>query len=224
MLPRPSGASTSINKGAPPPELYTSHTMALSPGFLRFNLKIPDITDSLINDVSSLINAQLDTIQRDEHETKLGLIPPEENIGKQSGCPTFLMPLLHPMQARHLRFNLREIFRLMVEMAMRDLHAATLALINRRTAGVRAQVVLAGRPSLLHGGWMVKPLGLTVAVSRPLTAAHTVFSAARDHVATHPGVRHLIHVRYKVVHDGEPQKSTMKKRTSRSVRSRGRQK
>lgn len=105
---------------------------------------------------------------------------------------------------------------------MRDLHAATLALINRRTAGVRAQVVLAGRPSLLHAGWMVKPLGLTVAVPGPLTAAHTVFSAARDHVAIHPGVRHLIHVRYTVVHHGEPQQSTMKKKISKSVRSRGR--
>lgn len=120
------------------------------------------------------------------------------------------MPPLHPMQARNLGFNLWEIFRLMVEMAMRDLHAATLALINRRTASVWVQVVLAGRPSLLHAGWMVKPLGLIVAVPGPLTAAQTVFSAARDHVATHPGMRHLIHVRYTVVHSGEPQQSTMK--------------
>lgn len=101
----------------------------------------------------------------------------------------------------------------MVEMTKWDLHAAEFALKNRRATSVRARVVgrLAGRPSLLHAGWMVQRLGLTVSIPGPLTCVHAVFPAARHRVASHPGVRHLIHVCHAVVHCGEPQQSTIKK-------------
>lgn len=78
-------------------------------------------------------------------------------------------------------------------MAQRHLHATTLG--RRR---VRARVVLAGGPSLLHAGRVVQPLGLVVVIARPLATVHAVLPA-------HPGVRHLVHVRR-----GAPQQSTMK--------------
>lgn len=125
---------------------------------------------------------------------------------------------LHPLQVRDVRVDLREIFRLMVEMAKRDLHAAKLTLKNRRATSVRARVVLGGRPSLLHAGRMVERLGLTVSIPGPLTCVHAVFPTALHRVASHPGVGHLIHVLHAVVHHGEPKQSTIKK-SSTTVRS-----
>lgn len=94
-------------------------------------------------------------------------------------------------------------------MAQRDIHATALALIDRRRR-VQARVVLSGGQSLLHAGRVVQPLGLAVAVPRPLAPVHAVLPAARHRVASHPGVRHLVHVGHAVVHHGEPQQSTMK--------------
>lgn len=98
----------------------------------------------------------------------------------------------------------------MVEMTKRDLHAAKLALKNRRATSVRARVVLAGRPSLLHAWWMVQRLGFTVSVPGPLARVHAVFPTALHRVASDPSVRHLIHVWYAVVHHGKLQQSTIK--------------
>lgn len=111
-----------------------------------------------------------------------------------SGCHTFLMRPLHPLQVRKVRFDLREIIRLRVEMTKRDIHATKLALKNRRPTSIWARVVLAGRPSLLHAGRMVQRLGFTVSKARPLTWVHAVFPTALHCVASHPSVRHLIHV------------------------------
>lgn len=97
-------------------------------------------------------------------------------------------------------------------MAKRDLHAAKLALKNRRATSVRARVVLAGRPSLLHAGQMVERLGLTVSIPGPLTRVHAVFPTALHRVASHPGVGHVIHVLHAVVHHGEPKQSTINKK------------
>lgn len=97
-------------------------------------------------------------------------------------------------------------------MAKRDLHAAKLTLKNRRATSVRARVVLAGRPSLLHAGQMVERLGLTVSIPGPLTRVHAVFPTALHRVASHPGVGHVIHVLHAVVHHGEPKQSTIKKK------------
>ena len=128
----------------------------------------------------------------------------------QSGRHTFLVRLLHPLQVWEVWFDLREIFRLILEMTKRDLHAAELTLKNRRTTSVRARVVLAGWPSLLHAGRMVQWLGITVSVHRSLTWVHAVFPTALHRAASHPSVRHLIHVWYAVVHHGDPQQSTIK--------------
>lgn len=98
----------------------------------------------------------------------------------------------------------------MVVMTKRDLHAAKLALKNRRATGVRARVVLAGWPSLLHAGWMMQRLGLTVPIPGSLTWVHAVFPTALHRVASHPSVWHLVHVWYTEVHHGEPQQSTIK--------------
>lgn len=94
-------------------------------------------------------------------------------------------------------------------MAQRDIHATALALIDRRRR-VQARVVLAGGQRLLHTGRVVQPLGLAVAIPRPLATIHAVLPAARHRVAAHLGVRHLVHVGQAVVHHGEPQQSTMK--------------
>lgn len=94
-------------------------------------------------------------------------------------------------------------------MAQRDLHAATLALIDGRPR-VRAGVVLDGGPSLLHAGRVVQPLGLAVVVPRPLATIHAVLPPAGHREAPHPGVRHLVHVGHAVVGRGAPQQSTMK--------------
>lgn len=96
-----------------------------------------------------------------------------------------------------------------MEVAQRDLHAATLALIDGRPR-VRAGVVLAGGPSLLHAGRVVQPLGLAVVVPRPLATIHAVLPPAGHREAPHPGVRHLVHVGHAVVGRGAPQQSTMK--------------
>lgn len=124
---------------------------------------------------------------------------------------TFLMCPLHPLQVWEVMFDVREIFRLMVEMTKRHVHAAKLALKNRRATNVRAGVVLVGWPRLLHAGWMVQRLGFTVSISRSLTRVHAVFPTTLHCVASNPSVRHLIHVWYAVVHHGEPQQSTIKK-------------
>lgn len=115
----------------------------------------------------------------------------------------------NPRQVKIVSFGLWEIFRLRWEMAQRDIHATALALIDRRRR-VQARVVLAGGQSLLHAGRVVQPLGLAVAVPRPLASVHAVLPAARHRVAPHPGMRHLVHVGHAVVHHGEPQRSTMK--------------
>lgn len=121
------------------------------------------------------------------------ILPPR---WKQSSseCHTFLMCPLHPLQVWEVRFDLRVIIRLRVEMTKRDIHAAKLALKNRRATSVWARVVLAGRPSLLHAGRVVQRLGLAVSKPRPLTWVHAVFPTALHRVASHPSVRHLIHV------------------------------
>lgn len=115
----------------------------------------------------------------------------------------------NPRQVKIVSFGLWEIFRLRWEMAQRDIHATALALIDRRRR-VQARVVLAGGQSLLHTGRVVQPLGLAVAIPRPLATIHAVLPAARHRVASHPGMRHLVHVGHAVVHHGEPQQSTMK--------------
>lgn len=89
-------------------------------------------------------------------------------------------------------------------MAQGDLHATALALIARRRR-VRARVVLAGGPSLLHAGRVVQSLGLAGLVARPLASIHAVLAAAGHRVASQPGVRHLVHVGR-----AAPQQSTMK--------------
>lgn len=115
----------------------------------------------------------------------------------------------NPRQVKIVSFGLWEVFRLRGEMAQRDIHATALALIDRRRR-IQARVVLAGGQRLLHTGRVVQPLGLAVAIPRPLATIHAVLPAARHRVASHPGVRHLIHVGHAVVHHGEPQQSTMK--------------
>lgn len=96
-----------------------------------------------------------------------------------------------------------------MEVAQWDLHATTLALIDGRPR-VRAGVVLAGGPSLLHAGRVVQPLGLAVVVPRPLATIHAVLPPAGHRKAPHPGVRHLVHVGHAVVGRGASQQSTMK--------------
>lgn len=115
----------------------------------------------------------------------------------------------NPRQVKMVIFGLWEIFRLRGEMAQRDIHATALALIDRRRR-VQARVVLAGGQRLLHTGRVVQPLGLAVAIPRPLATIHAVLPAARHRVASHPGMRRLVHVGHAVVHHGEPQHSTMK--------------
>lgn len=97
-----------------------------------------------------------------------------------------------------------------MEMTERDLHAAKLALKHRRTSCIRARVMLAGGPSLLHAGWMVQRLGFTVSVAGSLTWVHAVFPTALHRVASNACMRHLIHVWYAVVHHGRPQQGTIK--------------
>lgn len=94
-------------------------------------------------------------------------------------------------------------------MAQRDIHATALALIDGRRR-VQARVVLAGGQSLLHAGRVVQPLGLAVAIPRPLATIHAVLRAAGHRVAAHPGMRHLVHVSHAVVHHGEQRQSSMK--------------
>lgn len=89
-------------------------------------------------------------------------------------------------------------------MAQRDLHATALALIDGRRR-IQARVLLAGGPSLLHAGRVVEPLGLAVVIPRPLASIHAGLPAAGHRVASHPGMRHLVHVCR-----GAPQQSTMK--------------
>lgn len=120
------------------------------------------------------------------------------------------MPPLHPLQVRDVRFDVGKILRLMVKMAKRDLHAAELVLKDRRTAGVRAGVVLGGRPGLLHAGRMVQPLGLTVAIAGSLTCVHAVLPTPLHGVASHAHVGHLVHVWHAVVHHVEPRWGTIK--------------
>lgn len=89
-----------------------------------------------------------------------------------------------------------------MEVAQRDLHATTLALVDGRRR-VRARVVLAGGPGLLHAGRVVvQPLGLAGVVAGPLATVHAVLPAAQHRVAPHPGVRPLVHVGPAVVRRG----------------------
>lgn len=119
------------------------------------------------------------------------------------------MRTLHPPQVWKFRFDLGEVLRL-VEVTERDLHAAKLTLKNRRTRGVGARVVLAGGPSLLHAGWMMKGLRLTVAIPRPFVRVHAIFPTSLHRIASDAGVRHLVHVRNAIVHDEDLQQSTIK--------------
>lgn len=128
----------------------------------------------------------------------------------QSRRHTFLVSSLHPLQVWKVRFDLRVILGLMVEMTERDLHAAKLALKHRRTGCIRARVMLAGGPSLLHAGWMVQWLGFTVSIAGSLTWVHAVFPTTLHRVASNACMRHLIHVWYAVVHHGWPQQGTIK--------------
>lgn len=79
-----------------------------------------------------------------------------------------------------------------MEVTEGDVPAAQLVLKAGRAPGQRAAVVLAGRPGLLHAGRVVQGLGL--AVAGPLARVHAGLPTARHHVASHPGVGHLIHV------------------------------
>lgn len=128
----------------------------------------------------------------------------------QSRRRTFLVSSLHPLQVWKVRFDLRVILRLMVEVTERDLHAAKFALKHRRTGCIRAWVMLAGGPSLLHAGWMVQWLGFTVSIAGSLTWVHAVFPTTLHRVASNACMRHLIHVWYAVVHHGQPQQGTIK--------------
>lgn len=124
---------------------------------------------------------------------------------------TFLVRVLHPLQVREVGFDLGEILRLVVEVTERDLHAAKLALKSRRAGGgVRAGVVAPEGPrTLLHAGRVVQGLGLRVPVPGSPARVHAGFPAARRRVAAHPRGGRLVHVRYAVIHGGEPQQSTM---------------
>lgn len=112
---------------------------------------------------------------------------------------------------REVRLPLRVIVRLVVVLVVieRDLHAGELAFKDRWSCWVRAGVVLAGRPSLLHARRMVvHRLGLAVSVARAraLIRVHAVLSAALRRVtptSPTPSVRHLVHVWHAVVHHGE---------------------
>lgn len=135
-----------------------------------------------------------------------------------SGRHTSLIRPMDPLQVWEVRFDLRETFRLMVEMTKRDLHAAKLFLKSRKAISVWARVVLALWPSLLHTGWVVQRLGFTKSVPGSLTLVHAVFPTVLHHVPTHPNMRHVIHVWYAIVHHGERHKKSSKS-TPRTVRS-----
>lgn len=94
-----------------------------------------------------------------------------------------------------------------MEMTEGDLHAAELVLKGSRAAAVQAGVVLAGRPGLLHAGWVVQRLGLTGSVPGPLTGVQAVLPTALHRVLSNPDVRDLVHVWYAVVHHGDPQQT-----------------
>lgn len=113
------------------------------------------------------------------------------------------MDPLHPLQVGEVRFDFREIVGLMVEVAEWDLRVAELTLERRGAGGVRARVVLAGGPSLLHAGRVVQRLRLIVSVPRPLAWVHAVLPTALNPEAPDPGVGHLVHVWHAEVHREE---------------------
>lgn len=94
-----------------------------------------------------------------------------------------------------------------------DLHTAVLVLKDGWASGIGAGVVLAGRwwPGGFHAGWVVQPLGFTVAIDRALARIHAVLPAAWHAVAPHPHVGHLVHVRNTVVHGGSLKEKQKKK-------------
>lgn len=122
----------------------------------------------------------------------------------QSRCHTFPVDPLHPLQMWIIMFNLRKILWLVVEVAERDLHVAELILKGGRTSSVGAGVVLARGPSLLHAGWVMQGLRFIVSISGSLSWIHAMLPTTLDSVAPGARVRHLIHVRYTVVHHEEP--------------------
>lgn len=91
----------------------------------------------------------------------------------------------------------------MVEVAERHLRVTELGLERRRARGVRARVVLAGGPSLLHAGRVVQRLRFIVSVPGPLAWVHAVFPTALSTEAPNPSVGHLIHVWHAEVHHKE---------------------
>lgn len=116
------------------------------------------------------------------------------------------MGLVHPLYVGEVSLPLREIVRLGV-VSERHFHATELTLEHRVSPGVGAGIRLASLPCLLHTGWTVHGLGLTVAEACPLTSVHAVLPTSLHRVTPtptpSPAMGKLIQLGHTVVHCGE---------------------